>query len=225
MIPIRDNIASRSFPIVNLTLIMLNISVFLYEVFIHPSMREFILKNGIIPAVVVSLNSVPLSERILPFFTSMFIHGSWFHLIGNMLFLYVFGDNVEDRMGHFKYLLFYITCGILAALLQIAFNHDSTIPMIGASGAVSGVLGAYLLFFPRARVLTLIPVFVFIHLVYLPSTVFIVFWFLIQFLSGLSTIGTSMKGGIAFWAHIGGFVAGLIMARYINTRRKRTRYL
>lgn len=218
MIPLRDNVRSNSFPIVNTVIIILNIIVFIYEIYLGSGIRRFIMENGLIPAVVTSFQPISISERITPFFTSMFIHGDFFHIIGNMLFLYIFGDNVEDKLGHLRYLLFYVVTGIGAAILQIVMNTDSLIPMVGASGAVSGVLGAYILFFPHARVLTLVPIFVFIQLVYIPSVIFIGLWFFIQFMSGVMTVGGPDTGGVAFWAHVGGFVAGLLIARHFRKK-------
>lgn len=212
MIPLRDNVRSGSFPIVNTTLIIANIAVFLYEIYLGDGLRSFIMENGVIPAVVTSFEPISIEERLVPFFTSMFIHGDLFHIIGNMLFLYIFGDNVEDRMGHVKYLSFYILTGLGAAILQIMMNVNSVIPMVGASGAISGVLGAYLLYFPHARVLALVPVFVFIQLIHIPSTIFIGLWFVMQFMSGVMTVGGPDTGGVAFWAHVGGFIAGLVIA-------------
>jgi len=225
MIPLRDNVKSRTFPIVNTILIIANVLVFLYELHIGGALRQFIFENGLIPSVVTSMSSVPFDQRFVPFFTSMFIHGGWLHVIGNMLFLYIFGDNVEDRIGHFKYLGFYLLSGIGAALLQIFMNLRSDIPMIGASGAISGVLGAYLMFFPNARVLTLIPIFIFIQLIYIPASLFIIFWFAIQFISGVSTVGNMQNaGGVAFWAHVGGFVAGLLIAMYFRKKSYRQNF-
>lgn len=222
MIPLRDDVKSRSFPIVNTILIIANVIVFLYEVSLGSDLRWFIYENGVIPAVVTSFEPIPITERFVPFLTSMFLHGDWFHIIGNMLFLYIFGDNVEDRMGHFKYLLFYVLTAFGAAILQIGMNMNSQVPMIGASGAISGVLGAYLLYFPHARVLTLIPIFIFVQLIYIPSTIFIGLWFVMQFMSGVMTIDAGQNaGGIAFWAHVGGFIAGLLIARYFVSKKYR----
>jgi membrane associated rhomboid family serine protease len=149
----------------------------------------------------------------------MFLHGGWFHLIGNMLFLYIFGDNVEDRMGHFKYIIFYLISGLAAAFTQIIINIYSTIPMVGASGAISGVLGAYILFFPHSRILTLVPIFFFIQIVEIPAVIFLLIWFIIQFFSGVASLAaTQNTGGVAFWAHIGGFVVGLILSRFFQKK-------
>jgi membrane associated rhomboid family serine protease len=220
MIPLRDTIPSSSFPFVNIVIIILNILIFFYEVSLGNQIHLFINKYGLIPAYLIFSSDITTFERIYPFFTSMFLHGGWFHLIGNMLFLYVFGDNVEDRMGHFRYLLFYLLSGIAAAFTQVLTNIYSTVPMVGASGAISGVLGAYMLFFPTSRILTLVPIFFFIQLVEIPAVVFLFIWFIIQFFSGIASLAVAQNtGGIAFWAHIGGFVAGLALARFFQKRR------
>ena len=223
MIPLRDTTKSARFPFVNLTLIALNILVFLFEISLGDKMNAFIYHFGLIPADVFSTSAgIGLAERITPFFSSMFIHGGWLHIIGNVLFLYIFGDNVESLMCHFKYLLFYLICGFLAALFHIISNVGSPVPMVGASGAISGVLGAYITFYPKSRILTLVPIFFFIQLIHIPAAVFIFVWFIIQFISGVGTLGAaSESGGVAFWAHIGGFVAGLILARFFDDKKFR----
>jgi membrane associated rhomboid family serine protease len=141
----------------------------------------------------------------------MVMHGSWLHIIGNMLFLWIFGNNIEDSVGHFRFIVFYLLCGIAAAAAQVAIAPDSTVPMIGASGAVSGVLGAYLLLFPRARVLVLLPIWIFWRLIEVPAMLMLIVWFAMQFLSGLTVRGVNTGGGVAFWAHVGGFVAGIML--------------
>jgi len=147
----------------------------------------------------------------------MFLHAGWMHIIGNMIFLYIFGKNIEYRMGHIRFLFFYILTGIIAAIIQFLISTGSVIPIVGASGAISGVLGAYLLFFPKSRILTVVPILFFIRLIHLPATVFIFVWFLMQFLGGISSAGRAADaGGVAFWAHIGGFAAGLILAQYFD---------
>lgn len=223
MIPLRDTTKSTRFPFVNLTLIALNILVFLFEISLGDKMNAFIYHFGLIPANVFSTSAgIGLTDRITPFFSSMFVHGGWLHIIGNALFLYIFGDNVESRMGHFKYLLFYLVCGFLAALFHIITNIGSLVPMVGASGAISGVLGAYITFYPKSRILTLVPIFFFIQLIHIPAAVFIFVWFIIQFISGVGTLGAaSESGGVAFWAHIGGFVAGLVLARFFDDKKFR----
>lgn len=211
---------SPGFPYVNAALIITNALIFLYGYSIGNYMDHFIFRYGLIPANVFSpYPDASLTDRVYPFLTSMFLHGGWLHLIGNMLFLYIFGDNVEGRMGHFRYLVFYIVCGLLAALFQFVTNIHSVIPMVGASGAISGVLGAYMTFYPRSRILTLVPVFFFIQFIHIPAAVFIFVWFIIQFLSGLGTLSAPKEtGGVAFWAHIGGFVAGLLLARFFDRK-------
>lgn len=211
---------SPGFPYVNAALIITNVLIFLYSYSIGNYMDLLIFRYGLIPAnVFSSYPDASLTDRVYPFFTSMFLHGGWLHLIGNMLFLYIFGDNVEGRMGHFRYLVFYVVCGLLAALFQFVTNIHSVIPMVGASGAISGVLGAYMTFYPRSRILTLVPVFFFIQFIHIPAAVFIFVWFIIQFLSGLGTLSAPKEtGGVAFWAHIGGFVAGLLLARFFDRK-------
>jgi membrane associated rhomboid family serine protease len=219
MIPLRDTTRSRSFPVANTILIILNVIVFFYEISLGTGLDRFIFHHGLIPELLFSSTDMGFIKRFSPFFTSLFIHGGFLHLLGNMLFLYIFGDNVEDKMGHFKYLIFYIICGFSAAIFQTLTNVHSAIPMIGASGAISGVLGAYLIFFPKSRILTLLPIFFFIQLIHIPAAVFIFIWFIIQFLSGVSTLSAKPGiGGVAFWAHIGGFVSGLILARFFQKK-------
>jgi membrane associated rhomboid family serine protease len=214
MIPLRDTTSTPGIPFVNITLIAACILVFIYEYSLGTGLSAFIDVYGLIPANVFA-PGFTLGERIYPFFSSMFLHGGWLHLIGNVLFLYIFGGNVESRMGHVGYLAFYLICGFAAAAMQFLTNVSSAIPMVGASGAISGVLGAYITLFPRSKILTLIPIFFFIQLIHIPAAVFIFIWFIIQFLSGVSSLGqTGDTGGVAFWAHIGGFVAGLILVRF-----------
>jgi hypothetical protein len=204
----------------NTALIVINVLIFLYGYSIGEQVNAFIFRYGLIPANVFSTSpDTAMTDRLYPFLTSMFLHGGWLHLIGNMLFLYIFGDNVEGRMGHLRYLVFYIVCGLIAALFQFITNVHSVIPMVGASGAISGVLGAYMTFYPRSRILTLVPIFFFIQFIHIPAAVFIFVWFIIQFLSGLGTLSAPREtGGVAFWAHIGGFVAGLMLARFFDRR-------
>lgn len=212
MIPIRDTIPSRSFPIVNTVLIVVNILVFVYELSLGSHLPRFINHYGLVPASFTAPRGADL--RIYPLFTFMFLHSGWLHIIGNMLYLYIFGDNVEDRVGHFKYLIFYLITGLAAAFSQALADLHSTIPMIGASGAIAGVLGAYILYFPRSKVVTLLPIFFFIQIVEIPAVAFLLFWFIIQFFSGVTSLVVSQNtGGVAWWAHIGGFIAGFILAR------------
>ncbi len=224
MIPLKDNIRTTKIPFVNYTLLALNILIFVYELSLGSSLNPFFREYGLIPAKFLSTDSFDLYERIKPFFSSMFIHGGWFHIIGNMLFLYIFGDNVEDEVGHFNYLFFYLICGFCAALFQIFSDMSSAVPMIGASGAVSGVLGAYLVFFPYSKILTLVPIFIFIQLIYIRASIFIMIWFLIQFIGGVViSKSLSITGGIAFWAHIGGFICGILFTNIYKKKKFKLR--
>jgi membrane associated rhomboid family serine protease len=189
-------------PIVNWTLIGLCVAVFIYQVSLSPrALEALFFQYGVIPAELTA------GENYLSVLTSMFLHGGFGHLFGNMVFLYVFGDNIEDAMGHISYLLFYLLCGIAAALTQVFLNPDSTIPMIGASGAISGVMGAYIVLFPRGNVRAI----VFYAVMLVPAWIMIGVWFALQLFSGFSTLGGPDVGGTAFWAHVGGFVAGTIL--------------
>lgn len=220
MIPIKDTTKSFSTPYINYTLLLINIIIFIYELSLGDRLMPFFNTYGLIPNKLISLESYGFFERFTPFLTSMFLHGSWVHLFGNLLFLYIFGDNIEDILGHTKYLLFFILCGLGAALFQILTNFRSEIPMIGASGAISGVLGAYLFYFPNSRILTFIPLFIFIRV---RASVFIIIWFAFQFISGISLSSSSSPGGIAFWAHIGGFICGTLFAHNYHKKYLKNR--
>jgi membrane associated rhomboid family serine protease len=200
---------------VNIAIILANIAVFLYEVSLGPRLESFLCSFGVVPhTITTSLNSSHIGlMTLMPMFSSMFLHGGWLHLGGNMLYLWIFGDNVEDKLGHGRYFLFYILCGIAASAAHVVIDPRSEMPTVGASGAISGVLGAYLLMFPKARVVTLIPIFVFVQVAELPAIVVLGFWFVLQFFNGLVSLGyqTAGMGGVAWWAHVGGFVAGLIL--------------
>jgi membrane associated rhomboid family serine protease len=198
MIPLRDVIPSRTTPFVTIALISLNAAAFLFELTLPDErLSAFFLTYGVVPAA--------LSGPAL--ISSMFLHGGWLHFLGNMLYLWIFGDNVEDRLGHGRFVVF---CGIVAAMAQVLARPDSMIPTIGASGAIAGVMGAYLVMFPHSRVLTLIPLFVFVELIEIPAIFFLGFWFLMQLFSGVGSVGGAADtGGIAFWAHVAGFLAGL----------------
>lgn len=215
MIPLKDKNPTHRTPIVNIAIIVANVAAFVYEVSLGPQLESFFFQYGVVPRVFLdSLDSFEIVPgSIIPLFTSMFLHGGWLHLGGNMLYLWIFGDNVEDKLGHGRYFLFYICCGIAASLLHIILDPTSTIPTVGASGAISGILGGYLLMFPGARVVTVIPVFMFMQVAELPALLVLGFWFIIQFFNGLLSLGyhTAGMGGVAWWAHIGGFIAGLIL--------------
>lgn len=224
MIPIRDTVPSRTYPVVTIGLIAVNSIVFLYELSLGSRLSGFVATFGLVPARYFHLGEIGASPigRFLPFFTSMFLHGGWFHVIGNMWYLWIFGDNVEDRMGHVKYIIFYILCGLAAGFAHLFTNSRSGIPTVGASGAIAGVMGAYFILYPRARVWTLIPLFIFVQFVELPAFIFLGFWILMQFLIGtFSMTLSSSQGGVAWWAHIGGFAAGVILVFIFRKRKKR----
>jgi membrane associated rhomboid family serine protease len=207
MIPLRDTIPSASVPVVNYAIIAANVAVFVYEASLGRHVEAFILAYGLVPRDFTFPSLV----------TSMFIHGGWFHLLGNMLYLYIFGDNVEDRLGHVRYAVFYLLCGMAAGAAQALTNPVSGVPMVGASGAIAGVSGAYFLFFPHARVVTLVPIFLFLQVMEVPAVFFLLIWFVWQLLSGVATIG-AQTGGVAFWAHVGGFIAGMIFGPAMRAR-------
>jgi membrane associated rhomboid family serine protease len=210
MIPLKDLNPSRATPFVNIALIIANVAVFLYQVTLPLRFEKaFILANGVAPARISSFLAGHASAQVAlePLFTSMFLHGGWMHLLGNMLFLYVFGDNVEDYFGHIGYALFYVACGIGSGLVHVLFNWHSTIPAIGASGAISGVMGAYILLYPRARVLT----FFFIFVLPVPAFFILGSWFVFQFLQALGGVAGDPSGGAAVWAHVGGFLIGMLI--------------
>ncbi len=215
MIPLRDSRRSGTVPVVNIILIIINSLVWLYEVSRGTQFEAFILQHGLIPLHLVQFYRFPggfWENAVAPLFSSIFMHAGWLHVIGNMWFLWIFGDNVEDRLGHVRYLVFYLLCGIGASLIHIFSSPLSRIPMIGASGAISGVLGAYLISYPHARIMTLLIIFVFIRIVELPAFLFLILWFGFQFLSGAAEIATHQEiGGVAYWAHIGGFVVGIAL--------------
>ena len=207
MIPLRDIIPSRTTPYVTVTLIVLNGLVFAYQFLLGTGVQEFIYLFGLVPA-----------EFSWPtVFTSMFLHGGLMHAGGNMLYLWIFGDNVEDRMGHGRFVAFYLLCGVAAALAQTWMSPGSLVPMVGASGAIAGVMGAYFVLYPKSRIVTLLPLIFFFQVIEVPAIVFLGIWFLMQFVSGLGSLAATsadgaaqMAGGVAFWAHVAGFAAGLV---------------
>jgi len=223
MIPLRDDNPTRRPAFVTYGVIALCCVTFLWQVMLGPNGNEAaIYALGFIPAVVFGIDTLPESLVWLPapltVLTSMFLHGGFFHLAGNLLYLWIFGDNIEDRMGHGPYLVFYVLCGIAAAAAQALPEIDSRIPMIGASGAISGVLGAYAVLYPRARVLVVLPIFVILYTARLPAILVLGFWFLGQLLS--SAVLASADAGVAFRAHIGGFVAGVALVGFFVRRRR-----
>jgi rhomboid family protein len=209
--PLSDVIPSRTTPFVTVTLIVVNAAVFLHQVLLPPGLRE---------QFVATYALVPASFSWPTVITSMFLHGGWSHIIGNMVYLWIFGDNVEDRLGHVLYLFFYLGCGCVAAILQLVFTPYSGVPMLGASGAIAGVMGAYFVLYPQSRVLTAIFILIFFDLVEIPAVFFLGIWFLMQLLSGVGSLGISnaASGGIAFWAHIGGFAAGAVVGFILRAR-------
>jgi membrane associated rhomboid family serine protease len=223
MIPLKDNIKANNFPVVNIGLIVINIAFFVYQMSYGPKVDQLIFAFGFIPArfFAQQTESWLSPANIVPVFSSMFLHANLIHLISNMWFLWIFGDNVEDCMGHGRYLLFFLLCGLASVAAQAISNPHSTIPMIGASGAISGVLGAYFLTYPKARILTLLPIFILIYLVELPAYFFLGFWFIMQFIEGtLDSLNSHQMvgGGVAFWAHVGGFVAGVALLQVFRCK-------
>jgi membrane associated rhomboid family serine protease len=204
VIPLRDVIPSRTTPYVTISLVAINILVFLYQFSLGSYVNEFVLTFGLVPAYFSWMNVL----------TSMFLHGGFLHVAGNMLYLWIFGDNVEDRMGHGRFLAFYLLCGIAAALGQAFTVPNSQIPMVGASGAIAGVMGAYFILYPHSRIVTLLPLFIFWQVIEVPAIFFLGVWFVMQFLSGVGSVATATggepAGGVAFWAHVAGFAAGVV---------------
>lgn len=217
MIPLKDLTLRRSFPFMTLLLIVANVIVFFYQISLPARAADALVKTyGLVPIriqyALAGVHHVTLATALVPLFTCMFLHGGWMHIIGNMWFLWIFGGNVEDRFGSLAYLLFYLICGLAAGISQVFFSWGSTIPSIGASGAISGVLGAYVVFYPGSRILTLVPLFIIWFMARIPAIVFIGIWFIAQFLSGLGSLGAVNTGGVAWWAHVGGFAVGAIIA-------------
>ncbi len=216
MIPLRDTVRSSHFPAVNILIIVLNVLAFLWEISQGARLDQAFFLFGIVPIrysdPAISAH-FPMLLQLLPFVTSMFLHGGILHILGNMWFLYIFGDNVEDRLGHLRYLLFYLLCGVAAGVIHLLTNWDSKIPTVGASGAIAGVMGGYLLLYPRARILTLVPIFFFFQIFEIPAFIFLGYWLLIQLVSaGLAPSGV---GGVAWWAHVGGFISGAIFIKVL----------
>lgn len=233
MIPIKDANPSRTTPYINILLIVINFGLFFYEISLgRVELARFIYTYGLVPERFFHLSQQgsPLLARYFPFFTSIFLHGGWLHILGNMLFLWIFGDNVEDRMGHFKYFIFYILCGLGAGFVHLFLNPSSSAPAVGASGAISGVMGAYILLFPYAKVLTLLPIFFFITFIQVPAYLFIGVWFIFQLFSGATSLiaGGLVREGVAWWAHIGGFFVGMgllfVFAKRPKYRRRHYNY-
>ena len=221
MIPIRDTIPGRRTPVVTWFLIFLNSAVFLYETTLGPRELEHLVRTfGIVPAYILGPQADFHSYNLYPFVTSMFLHAGWGHLLGNMWTLWIFGDNVEDRMGGARFLAFYLLTGIIAAVFHTLLSAGSTLPTVGASGAISGVLGAYFILFPRSTVIVMVPIFFWPLFYELPALVYLFAWFLFQLFGSAVTAATS-SGGVAWWAHIGGFGAGVVLHRLFILPRSR----
>ncbi len=225
MIPIGDSPRARHFPFVNWMLIVINVLVFWYELRLSEGQLTALIGEwGATPIEINQLLEQPLDpslRTLATLFTSQFIHGGWLHIISNMLFLWIFGDNVEDSLGGGRYLFLYLVCGMVGALAQSVVSGPSAIPLVGASGAIAGVLGAYLLRFPGARVSMLVPIFIFFTVIQLPAIVVILLWFAIQLLNGWAAITTAVQSGIGWWAHIGGFLAGIVLFLFMGGGRAR----
>jgi membrane associated rhomboid family serine protease len=206
---------------VTVAIIVLNVAVFLWEVLLGPSLPMVLDRFGLVPARFLEFRDPADPWSYIPIFSSMFLHGGWMHVGGNMLYLWIFGDNVEDRLGHFRYLFFYLACGVAAAMTQVFFAQDMKTPMIGASGAIAGVLGAYFVLYPRARVLTFLPIFIFGWFVEIPAVLYLGLWFALQLLRGATELGTAAAhtGGVAWWAHAGGFALGVLVGVLARARR------
>jgi membrane associated rhomboid family serine protease len=213
MIPLRDTQPSHHFPVVTVGLIAVNVLAFFYQI----SLDEFSLNH-----FVAEYGLVPRRLQFTDFVTNIFLHGGWWHLIGNMWFLWIYGDNIEDILGRGKFLLFYVLCGVAAGLVHVLFNLDSRVPTIGASGAIAGIMGAYLVKFPHSRIVTLVPVIIFFTTMEIPAWLILVYWFVLQFFSGVGTIGQSHlnQGGVAWFAHVGGFVAGVVLIYLLRPQAK-----
>jgi membrane associated rhomboid family serine protease len=226
MFPIQDSVPSRSVPVITRALVLINVLVFFFELTLpRHGIEQLFYLFGIVPARLTHLDwaadvGFP-AGTYWTILTHQFLHGGWLHLVANMWTLWIFGDNVEDRMGSLRFLIFYLICGSVAALTQVLTNPDSTIPSVGASGAIAGVLGAYLMFFPTARLIVLLPIFFFPFFFKVPAVLYLFLWFLIQLFSGAAALaGPQEVGGIAWWAHVGGFVSGMLLCRLFVRRRR-----
>jgi len=229
VIPLRDNVKAQKLPLANYLIIAINVAVFAHELTLGDSLSQFVLDYGLIPWEMtggLQQEGFSAQRHLVPWFSSMFVHGGWLHLISNLWFLHIFGDNVEDRLGKGRFLVLYLGGGLVAGLAQVIVGPDSTVPMVGASGAISAVVGAYLLLYPRARVLTLIPIFILFYFAQIPAFVFIGIWFCIQVLYGQAALDEATGGGgVAWWAHIGGFLMGLLLALVLRTGTHNTQVI
>jgi membrane associated rhomboid family serine protease len=228
MIPLRVDIYRARVAFMNALIILVNVLAFLHELTLSPKAgRALVYAFGLIPAREQRLfapHGISLGQAILPIFTSMFLHGGWMHLLGNMLFLWVFGGAVEEALGPFHYLIFYLVCGVGSALVHTAFNLGSKLPTIGASGAISGVMGAFIVLYPTARVTTLIPALLLFFTVRIPAFLMLGYWFFLQFFNGVASLGMNDQGGVAWWAHVGGFILGAMLVVGARSKVRRVAY-
>jgi membrane associated rhomboid family serine protease len=218
MIPLKDNIPSQRIPFITVGLIIGNIIVYIHQLMLGQAQELFIWKYGAVAQAITTFQPVHPASTLFPLFTlitAQFVHGSIWHLGGNMLFLWIFGDNVEDKLGHLRYFLFYLVCGILSIVTQVVVAPNATVPLVGASGAIAGVMGAYIVRFPRARIMTLLIIFFFIRIVWIPALVFLGLWFIFQLLVAAPSVADT-SGGVAYFAHIGGFVAGMVLFKLLE---------
>jgi membrane associated rhomboid family serine protease len=227
MIPIGDSVRARTFPYVNIAIISANFLVFFYEVGFASNIDKLFFNWAVVPAELTDYLGSPGDHPLRVLFTpitAMFLHGGWFHIVGNMIFLWVFGDNVEDAVGHFRYLAFYLLCGIAATAAQVWIDPNSQVPTLGASGAIAGVLGAYMVLYPRATIAALIMPF-FFWTAYVPAFLLIGFWFFLQLFNGVASIGYAVGAGegVAWWAHVGGFSAGFLLLWFFRPHRRSAR--
>jgi membrane associated rhomboid family serine protease len=231
LIPLKDMTPRQSLPVMTLLLILANVMVFIHQISLPPAAAEAFVRTYALTPHNIQLalegRHYSLTQALIPLFTCMFLHAGFLHILGNMWFLWIFGGNVEDRMGPVPYLIFYLVCGLGSGLAQLALSWGSRVPSLGASGAISGVLGAYIVLFPGSRILTLVPLFIIWFTARIPAVVFIGLWFLVQFLSGIGSLGVqgeASAGGVAWWAHIGGFLLGVLFARGARGRRPAASY-
>ena len=226
MIPLRDNIPARRKPVVTTVIIVVTTYIFFHQIGLGPQAQLLFIQKGVVPARFFG-NGLGINGGWVAatptLFSYMFLHGGWMHLIGNMWMLWIFGDNIEDRLGHLRFVIFYILCGVGSGLFHVFTNTNSIVPTVGASGAIAGVMGAYFVLYPRARVLTLVIIVVFIQLIEIPAFIFLGLWFLMQFLMGSTSLlagSSAAAGGVAWWAHIGGFVIGIYLLRWLIEKPK-----
>jgi membrane associated rhomboid family serine protease len=224
MIPLRDTIPSNSFPLITIALIVVNTLIYFHEQSLGPAAERFVLHYGFVPARYLHFSHTEpwnVVERFGPMFSSMFLHGGLLHLLGNMWTLWIFGDNVEDRLGKGRFLFYYLACGLAAVYMHYLTGQTSGTPVIGASGAIAGIMGGYFVLFPHARMVTLVPIFIFIQIVTLPAIVFLFLWFLMQLVNGFVASAAQAGGGVAWWAHVGGFLTGAAVMMFLRHQHSR----